>query len=132
MRLNPVIVRLREQCPGLKRVGHADSMEAIDGLAEVPAAFVHPFADQAGGNTLDNDVAQRVGAMFVVQIVARTSSDSAEPLEDARDAIRSALLGWQGEYHEPIEYVRGEVIDVSKQIIWWRDIYVVGTYIRSL
>jgi len=132
MRLNPVIARLKAVCPLLQnRVDHALSVSAVEGLANVPAAFVHPLMGEAGENSLAPQVAQRIGDMFVVQIVAKTSTADAEPLEDARDEIRAALLGWQGEYAESIEYVRGEVIDVSNKVIWWRDVYVVGTYIRS-
>lgn len=133
MRLAPIITRLKQQCPLLcERVAHATSLTAVNDIGnDVPAGFVHPWTDKAAAPSDSMIVQQRVGSMFAVQIAALTGVDGEEPLEDARDEIRAALLGWQGNYDEPIEYVEGGVLDINGRLIWWRDIYTVGNYIRG-
>lgn len=132
MRLAPIIARLKLQCPLLgNRVAPASALSAVNDIGnDVPAVFAHPWTDKAPASD-SLIVQQRVGSAFALQIAAQTAVDDDEPLEDVRDEIRAALLDWQGDYGEPIEYVEGGVLDINGRLIWWRDIYIVGNYIRG-
>lgn len=134
MRILPAIARLKAQCALLNnRVYSAGALTAVDdAAAETPAAYVHPWTEEGAENALGNETPrQLVTDMFAVQVVAAPADVSAgtDQLEDVRDQIKVALVGWQGEYQDVIEFVRGDVLDVNAAKVWWRDIYRVSRWL---
>jgi hypothetical protein len=94
-----------------------------------------------------NKTHQRVISTFGVLIVAENLNvsngwgefpwgsigwNSIEQLEDMRDTVFSAILGYQlSEYHDPIEHIQGGVIEVNKKTIWWLDEFKTAVHRRS-
>lgn len=136
MRILPIISRLSAQCPLLvSRVEPAKSLMALSDEEvqnAIPVAFVYPIKEEATRSQTVGVTMQRMPRQFGVIIASANSDGVDEPLEDVRDQVRSALTGWWPDSaHEPIEYVSGEVIEVSTRLIWWRDIFITYTFNRG-
>lgn len=136
MRILPVINRLKAQCALLaNRVEPAQSLNSLsddeigDGL---PIAFVYSGKEVGMESELINKISQRVPQRFCIIIAAANTDGVDEPLEDVRDQIKAALTGWSPDAaHDPVEFVDGDVLDVSKRMIWWRDTYTTFNYNRG-
>lgn len=90
---------------------------------ELPAVFYHLFKEQAQPNQHIGLIEQQAIVMIALKIVAKNKL-----LNEARKAVSQALLGYTPDQPDlialtPIEYVGGEVVEVDKRVIWWRDIY---------
>jgi hypothetical protein len=136
MRILPIINRLKAECPLLaNRVEVAQSLTSLSDdeiNTGLPIAFIYSKKENATASELINKTSQRVHKRFCVIIAAENSDGVSEPLEDVRDQIRAALTGWQPDVtHDPCEFVDGEVLDVSKRMIWWYDTYITFNYNRG-
>jgi hypothetical protein len=136
MRILPVIARLKAQSALLdNRVEPAQSVTALsdDEIAsDLPIAFVYPAKENAFESNTVGITSQRVPKRFCVLIAAANSDGVDEPLEDVRDQIKAALIGWPpSSTHGEIEFVEGDVIEVSTRVIWWRDTYTTYTFNRG-
>lgn len=135
MRILPVISRLQSECPLLTRVESAKSLLALgdDEIAnDLPVAFVYSGKETSSTNEMINITRQRGARIISVMIAAGNIDAGSEPLEDVRDQIKSALIGWvPATNFEPIEYVEGELVDLSARVVWWRDNYVTFNYDRG-
>lgn len=137
MRLGPVIARLAAQCPGLRHVeGAAEYAQLVDAVLDPPCAYVLALAEDAGSNGLANAVSQRITVRFGVLLCVRSLADATgaagvEVLEDLRDEVRAALLGWAPADAEPIEYAGGALLDVVDGELWWQDGWRTAHHIRA-
>lgn len=136
MRIIPVINRLKAQCALLNN--HVEPAQSLNSLSDdeitsgLPIAFVYSGKEVGMESNLINKTSQRVPKRFCIIIAAANSDGINEPLEDVRDQIKAALTGWSPDStHDPVEFVDGDVLDISKRLIWWRDIYVTFNYNRG-
>jgi len=127
MRIRPIITRLEsDTTPNFfKSIGPANSLSSVDSIASnCPSIWVHPVGEQSQISRLMTGTRQDCDQTFAVLYAAQNIQASSEPLEDARDEVFSALLSFQpSEEHDYIEHVSGEVVEVDKGVIWWRDIF---------
>lgn len=98
---------------------------------QLPAVFYHLFREKADPARHIGLTEQQTEVMFALKIVAKQSQ-----LDDVRRAVFAKLLGANpvlgtGEtILTPIEHVGGEVVEVEKSVVWWREIYRI-TILRS-
>lgn len=106
---------------GWKHVGEALSLNAVPDWSRMPAAFVHPLKETAlDGNQLGAHAhRQIVTENFAVVIVCPLAE-----LEQRRDEVRNTLLpGPLQDRQWQTNYVEGEVLDLDRTTIWWRETY---------
>lgn len=125
MRLGAVVARLIGQCPDVRQVLSALSAAVP---ASYPAAYVLPIAERATPSEWEGRHRQRVEARFGVEIMvnhvaqAASGGPAQDGLEDARDAIRNALVGWSPAVgFEPIDYAGGRLVAFQAGRAIWRD-----------
>lgn len=102
MKPSLIIPRLRQQVAALgERVAGVAAYAAAAQQTEFPRphAFVVPLGEEAGENQTVGGVTQVVRARFGVIVAVSNLSDErgqagAEQLEDIRDALIAALVGW--------------------------------------
>jgi hypothetical protein len=106
-------------------------------LARQPAAYVIPLADVGGANSLAaGPVRQRVVRAFGVIVLLANLRDArgqaaTEALEAVPAAVRAALVGFQPTPdHDPIEFRRGQLMDVSEGALAWRDEFETAITVR--
>jgi hypothetical protein len=136
MRILPIIARLKSNCALLEnRAEPAKSLTALSDdevKNDLPIAFVYGHKEGASGSELVGATSQRVAKQFTVIIAAASSTATTEPIEDIRDQIKAALIGWApSATHGEIEYVGGEVINVTTRMEWWKDTYTTYNYSRG-
>ena len=135
MRIRPIITRLETETTAdfFKAIEAASSINLVESIsANCPSVFVHPVSETPRDSQLISGVNQDVEQRFAVLIAAQNIQSDSEPLEDARDEIKTALIGYQPSADQDyIEFEGGEVIDVDKGVIWWRDIYKTITTVRG-
>lgn len=115
---------------GLDIVEHATDLDFIGNQSDkmkTPSVFYHPWSENSPGlETIDNDD-QQIEVTFGLKVVARNTE-----LDAIRDSIRKALIGhMEPGFLSPIAYNSGQVIDVQRSIIWWRDLYSFQTLVMS-
>ena len=98
----------------------------------LPIAFVYPLKEVATESDTVGITCQRVPKQFCVLIAAANSDGISEPLEDVRDQIKTALIGWPpSATHGEVEFVGGEMVEVTSRLVWWRDTYITYTFNRG-
>lgn len=114
---------------GFEYVGHATDLDFIGNSKDtikLPSVFYHPWSEDAMGfdSIDDNDAIIEIN--FGIKVVAKNTE-----LATVRRNIKQLLLGHkESGMLTPIMYRKGEVINVEKSIIWWRDIYSFKTQIN--
>lgn len=136
MRLSTVVERLRTACPSLVWIELA-LKSAIP--TNYPAAFVFPLAETPQANSLASAMIQRVPTHFAVELMVKhtaaagTGGPAAELLEDVRDEVRAALLGWVPLAGvAPLEFAGGQLLDFTAGIATWRDQFSTSYFIRPV
>lgn len=136
MRIIPIINRLKSNVALLNnRVEPARSIVALpdeEVKNNLPIAFVYANQESADGHT-DMSNGQEVSKQFTVVYAVRNIDDdlTEEPLEDLREQVRAALQGWQ--YNDnpdymPAAFISGQLIDVNRRVVWWRDTFTTQVY----
>jgi len=102
----------------------------------LPAAFVHPVRDRADPNTVIGATSQRLTRIVgVLLILPATGADRGEKLPDVVESIsgdvRSALVGWPPQGHEPLELEGGELLRVADGVAWWLETYRTSILVRA-
>ncbi len=137
MRLGPIKDQLLAGVPAFSRVSGAAAMAAAMQSGRFDhSAYVFISSINAGENQLANAVMQTVPIEVTVAYWVRNVSDSTgeaamDDVEDLREAVVAALLGWKPEGQKaPLFYRRGEVISFSFGTVLWADRFVINTYLR--
>ena len=134
------IARLIAEAPVLKSVkGAADFAAAgMDGVKQLPAAFVIPLAESAGEQqhaTMSTQQGMRstFGVILAAQNLRDARGDKAlASIIELRRAVFAALYGWQpAEDFDPCEYSGGRILQLDNQVLWWQDDFVTQSIIRS-
>ena len=130
MRIIPIINHLKTNVALLDgRVERATQLMALTDSeidTGLPICFVHTFSEKAEANATIGAVDQYNPKQFRLMIAAENIDLDAglEPLEDLREAIFAQLLGWRPDaLHDGVEYVGGDVLEVSSRMIWWVDVF---------
>lgn len=139
--IDTIITRLKvEAAVALRQVegaGEYALLAAPPPLARQPAAYVIPLADVGGANSLAaGPVRQRLVRGFGVIVLLGNLRDArgasaAAALANVQAAVRAALVGFQPTPdHDPIEFRRGQLIDVSEGALAWQDEFETAITVR--
>lgn len=133
MDLNPVIHRLRDQCPvgTFRQIGGAAELDAaIQSAPVTPSAFVMPLADRADDPHLASYHLQHVMRHFSVVLCIANRADAtgdaaAADLAAKRRAVRLALAAWAPDdtTGDAIAFSGGRVLRFADGRLWWADEY---------
>lgn len=125
MRINPILAHLRAKCPLYTAFEAARSTNPVDRLdTDPPVGFVYALGEQYGPNQGMQRVVQDATRQFGVLTAALTAEADSEPLADAREQLRAALVGWlPSEYSEPVLHDRGDLIAINGRLTWWLDVF---------
>lgn len=140
MLLNAIEAHLTSSVPALKKVaGAADFASAgMDLKGKLPAAYILPLAERAGGNSLVMEVSQKIEVRFGVMLAISNLRDARGQnaqgdLAPLRTAVLAALIGWQPDPgHDPVLFGSGRVIQLQDGVLWWQDEFVTAYYLRSV
>lgn len=132
MTLQDIVARLRAQCPSLVTVELVyDMTDVASPELDTPAAFVTRLSDAFDSNSgMGALVSQRRNRRFGVITVAKAPTDIAEPLEDARNEVLDALVGWQPDESTQVIAVSGEAAAVEAGLVRWLDTFTYDEYER--
>lgn len=137
MRLGPIRERLIAQVPAFASVAGGPSLaQAMQHGQFSHSAYVFVSKVSAEGNQLANQVSQRVPVEITVAYWVRDASDASgeaamDGVEDLREAVLAALLGWTPEGQvEPLLYRGGAVVSSAFGAVLWADQYTIQTYLR--
>jgi len=126
MRVLAVAERLRAECPALKQVLAALSAAAAP--KAYPAAYVLPLAERAAPNEFGGAHLQKVTARVAVELMVKHAGQEAggaaasESLEDLRDSVLGALLGWSpGAGFDTFDFASGRLVSIDPGFVVWRD-----------
>jgi len=136
MRIIPIIQQLKDNCALLEnRVETAQSLTALsdDEISkELPIAFIYAGKEIAMKSETINKTNQPSPVRVHILIAAQNTDGITEPLEDIRDQIKAALVGYQiNAQLDPMQFVEGDIVDVSKRLIWWKDTYETWGFLTS-
>lgn len=138
MRLAPIKDRLIAQVPAFATVAGAAALAlALKQGQFNHQAYVFTSKIGAGNNGLVNAVSQRVQHEITVAYWASDVSDSTgeavmEDIEDLRDSVITALLGWTPDgLMVPFLYRDGAVMQFNFGRVLWGDRFVIDTYLRQ-
>lgn len=125
-----IVARLKAECPVLRDVGGAASLDAVeDQLAAVPAAYVIPLAERPTEPPTAAQFSQlvdvAVGVVYVVSNASASGERDISELVSVRRAAFGALLGWQPEgCLQGLAYAGGRLVRLSDNLLWWQDDFV--------
>lgn len=132
MRITPIINRIREQCPLYVAVNFPDSLLPIDEIADIPAAFV--FWVEEKSRTRDVVVtAQKRTYTFQVMTVGPMPNLELDTdlLDDARNQLTAALLGFSLPGFEPITHADAVVEEIKGGKVQVKDFFEITKQFRS-
>lgn len=137
MKLGPIIVQIQRECPSIKLVAGALSVDLQQKVSEgvLPAAYVVRLDETASPNEVgSNDYEQDIEEGFGVVIMLDNSKRDArgqfasDTLEDIRTELIRALVQWSpDDAHELIEYEGGSVLDIGRDRIAYSFEFRTGT-----
>lgn len=138
MRVGPIKQRLKDEVTAFKTVAGAAALAAALQNGQFShSAYVFVSKVGAGDNQLANRVSQLVpvevtAAYWVRNVSDATGEAAQEEIEDLRESVIAALLGWSpAGIASPFLYRGGEVIDFRFGTVLWADKFVINTYLRS-
>lgn len=141
MNLSLWIERLKTEVPALLIVAGAAEYAALRKSnmvpRKMPAAYVVPASEVGGPNQLINAFSQNVEESVAVIYALRNLTDprgeaAQSDMETVREPGFTALLGWQPTAgHDIAEFVRGDLLDFTDQVLWWQDQFRSGIYRRK-
>lgn len=139
MKLAAILNRLQSQSGSFFEVIRpAESLNTVD-PALLPAAYVHPLEETSERSLTMNITSQRRTVQMVVMVATghpffdADQGTWSEPLETARGNVLTPLIGFSViERSEPIEHIKGELVDVTADYILWRDVFAVVDFLRSI
>ena len=134
MRTSDVIARIKAQCPAFLFVGHALTSNL---RTDLPAALVTPRRVVADEPDVIGRPWQITSVIWSIAIILPRAQDEGtdvgtDLLEDCRDQLRAALLGWgdEGGSIGPLQYAGGELDKYAEQTACWREDWLQQNEIR--
>jgi hypothetical protein len=133
VRLTPIIERLQQRAPQFKLIGGSAQLQSLsDNLPAIPALFVAPSNEAPEASPWINGplIEQRVVVQFATLIACQNMDDvtgeaALLTLEDLREAVRDALMGWSPlPEFDNIEWSGGDFLSFdTNMVLWWADRY---------
>jgi hypothetical protein len=132
MRINPIIVRLRQANTVFgNRIGGAAELELVRNSTGINAdqAFVVTVSESVDGNVSEGSVTQRLVERFAVVAVLKNDTQQRDKLgflandrlHDVRSQLFRALLGRQFVASDgPIEYAGGQLLPLNPAYLWYQ------------
>ena len=103
------------------------SIPALD-TQTLPAAIVYPVDVSAEPSAFVNLTRQHVIQGIGITLI----TDGTETIEDVRNDLFNALLGYQVTTdYDPVEYRQGGALDGGGALTMWRETFVDGLYIQQ-
>lgn len=109
--------------------GAAEYASLIGEPVSTPAAFVITESDASAENQhMTGGVLQRTETDIAVVIVTRNVSDgtggaASDDIEDLKQIVRDALVGFEPTDAEPVEHVEGNLLKAKNGAVWWRELF---------
>lgn len=128
--------RVRERCPVFGgRVEYARSLSNLD-YTNIPKCYIQYGEDIVAQRNETMDVVTQMlyRRVDVLILSPYPVSEENDPLRDAREEVRVALLGWQinpSVSSMPMAYVRGDPLEAKDAGITWRDQWEFTELLRS-
>lgn len=136
MRLSPIIALISAQCPIFEgRVELLPDTLALDEeevIDQLPMAFVCAFDEISGPSKQFKGTTQVEEYLFGVLVVAEGMASGSEPVEDARDQLKQALLGvtlYAGAGQ--IKKAGGSLGEIYKRKVSWWDLFTFSGVLSS-
>lgn len=129
MKLSLVIAALRLRCPSFEgRVAGAAEYKPIPDTAKMklPSAWVIPLDDNVGEQQSQTDYHQELTEGFAVIVIMdntpdqRGQSAAFDVVHNIRAELWKALLGWEQEGYDPIEYDGGNLLDMNRAHLYYQ------------
>lgn len=138
--VSEIAERLKTECGETFRiVGRAGDLAAVkDKPLSMPAAYV--FTKEEASEENERAIgpsAQRTHLDIGVVIVTANLSDpkggaAADDIDELKDAVRDALVGWQpASAQTGIENVGGEIVKTVGGTVWWEHTFSTLFYVRE-
>lgn len=143
MKLQPVIARIRTEVATFSnRVGGTAEIPIVQAEFDalpVPHAFVMMLADDAGEPLSTTATVQRLTESFAVLVAVSNTTDrrgqsASDAMEDIRDALIAALVGWSpdADLYDDIAYDGGQFRDMTRARLWHQyDFFTVRTLYQT-
>ncbi|WEJ62155.1 phage tail terminator protein [Thiomicrorhabdus lithotrophica] len=111
----------------IKTLEHATDMDYVGFSVEnskLPAVFYHPAGERALGRANVRGHEQETAVSFALRVGAKN-----DQIDALRKKIKTALTGLiiNDSVISGVEFTEGQVVDVNKSTIYWRDIYTFKT-----
>ena len=136
MKVDTIITRIKSQDSGdywgatdAKRVTGAGDLSAVDenieNLPALPAAYVLPIEDTTDADSFEVGQQTLIEERFAVLAVLDNADDprghgAAEEIEDARDNLLAALVGWEASSsYTAVSYVGGSLVTFDRVYFLW-------------
>lgn len=108
---------------GFVSVQNALSLNALPNWDQVPAVFVYPVRDQALG---DNTLGTYAHSQMIREGFAIVHVCALDDLEARRGSVHGALLPTLlPGYVFQTQFETGEILEINRTLVWWRDVYAV-------
>ncbi|KFK95023.1 MULTISPECIES: hypothetical protein [unclassified Serratia (in: enterobacteria)] len=129
MRLSLIIAALRLRCPSFEgRVSGAAEYKPIPDNAKMklPSAWVIPLDDNVGEQRSQTDYWQELTEGFAVIVVMDNTADQRgqaaafDVVHDIRAELWKALLGWEMEGYDPLQYDGGNLLDMNRAHLYYQ------------
>ncbi|EKE78431.1 phage tail terminator protein [Oceanibaculum indicum] len=141
--VDSVTTRLRAEVTDLRSVEGAAELSELLGKkimpARLPAAFVLPLGDDAGGDAYATGLmSQQVTETVAVLVIDKVSGDArggkswSRGIVPLKHSVFDALHNWKpGESNDPLQYRRGRLVAVNAAGVFYQLDFQSAWYLRT-
>ena len=137
MDIQPIIDRLKNGLAGMRKVGGAADLAAVQaGKIPAPSVFVLPATERAAGAQSTVHIQRKHATFSVVLAVSNKSSAQGDAavrdLEPLRKQVETLLLGWAPDGFDPFDFTAGHLVSFDDQVLIWMDDFQTAYFVRSM
>lgn len=126
--INAIITYLEAATSSFKTVTHASDQKPVDVVGDIPILAVFPGMDSTEFDPTDNVESKMVDTTVIIHIVCLI-----EDIEDLKDEVRAAFMGWSaGESYTDMTLLGGELLELKSGICWWEEKYTNRRLLRAI
>lgn len=139
--LDPWILRIEQQVPGLSEIGFSsDLAAAIEGGQVTPAVYVLPAQERsvnvghASGQKLHQLIESTVSVVMAYRHAADPRGEKAQDglQQDIRTPLWAALIGWAPyDVGQLVRFNRGARLALRDSVLYWQDLFTVRYRIQN-
>lgn len=128
--------RLAERIDDIDVQG-ALALSAAQAAHQRDAIYVVPLGENANPDSLVNAVRQTVDVTIgIILAITNRRDRRGEAAEDEvterRRQVRAAILGFEPAGGDPLTYLRGRLLRLADQTVWWQDEYATVELISAM